>query len=153
MANCNIKKVIVDSFAIAEQVIKMRTKLLILCYVVLLACGKEERVPEDVLPKEKMVSFLIDIYVAEGKVQNLRVSRDSAIALFEVYEEKLFEEHDIDKDTYVKSMSYYYDHPQKLELIYETVLDSLNLKEQQLKEKKEDDLKSEEDKKKLTKER
>ncbi|ELR71815.1 hypothetical protein C900_02190 [Fulvivirga imtechensis AK7] len=100
-----------------------------------------------------MVSFLIDVYIAEGKVQNLRVPRDSAIAIFDVYEQKLLEKHGINKDTYVKSMSYYYDHPQKLELIYETVLDSLNLKEQQLREKKEEDVKLEEDKKKPTKER
>lgn len=122
----------------------MRTKILLLCYVVLMGCSKESELPEGVLPKEKMVPFLIDVYTAEGKIQNLRVSRDSATALFQVYEDQLFEIHDIDRDAYLKSMSYYYEQPKKMEDIYATVLDSLNLREQRLKEKR--DIEQEEEK-------
>lgn len=127
----------------------MRTKLLILCYAVLLACSGKDDVPEGVLPQDKMVPILIDVYVAEGKVQNLRVPRDSAAAIFEAYEERIFTTHEVDRQTYLNSLTYYYDQPKKLELIYEIVLDSLNLREQRLKEvaEKTDDKKKSVDKK------
>lgn len=113
---------------------QMKTKLLVLCYVLLVACSKEAKTPEGVLPKEKMVPLLIDIYIGEGKVNNMRISRDSSMAIFRVYEDSLFRKHQISDSIYRKSMTYYYSEPDQLEAIYETVLDSLNLREQQLKD-------------------
>lgn len=95
---------------------------------------KNNKLPEEVLTHEEMVPLILDIYIAEGRLTELRVKRDSSEQIFEVYEEKIFEKHGIDKETYKKSMTYYYDHPQGLEKIYETVLDSLNLWETRLKE-------------------
>lgn len=116
----------------------MKTKLFIICYVLLLlGCSKEGKVPDGVLTKDKMVPLLIDIYIGESRVNHLRLSRDSSMAIFDVYEEELFKQHEVTDSVYRRSMTYYYDHPKKLEEIYGIVLDSLNLREQQLKEKRE----------------
>lgn len=93
--------------------------------------------PKDVLTKEEMVPLLLDIYIGESKVNNLRLSRDSSMALFAVYEEELFKKYEVTDSTYRRSMTYYYNHPDKLEAIYGIVLDSLNLREQRLKENRE----------------
>lgn len=116
----------------------MKTKILLICYVLLLvACSKEDEAPDDLLPKDKMVPLLIDIYVGESRVNNLRLSRDSSMAIFEVYEGELFKQHEVTDSAYRRSMTYYYNHPKELEEIYGIVLDSLNLREQRLKEKRE----------------
>ncbi|MEX2335812.1 MAG: DUF4296 domain-containing protein [Fulvivirga sp.] len=116
----------------------MRTTLLLLCCMLLAACSDDEKVPEDILPKKKMVPLIIDVYVAESKVSNMGLSRDSSVAIFEVYEDTLFQKHGVEESVYRKSVSYYYDNPTKMEAIYETVLDSLNLREQRLKKARSD---------------
>ncbi|MBL6445978.1 DUF4296 domain-containing protein [Fulvivirga sp. 29W222] len=137
----------------------MKTKLLVICYVLLLvACSKEDDVPDDLLPKAEMVPLFIDIYIAESRVNNLRLSRDSSMAIFDVYEGELFKQHEVTDSVYYRSMTYYYNHPKQLEEIYSIVLDSLNLREQRLKEKREkeevrDDKKSGKEKKEIEEER
>lgn len=106
--------------------------------MLLAACSDDEKVPEDILPKKKMVPLIIDVYVAESKVSNMGLSRDSSVAIFEVYEDTLFQKHGVEESVYRKSVSYYYDNPTKMEAIYETVLDSLNLREQRLKKARSD---------------
>ena len=107
-----------------------------LLYSVLVGCSSDD-LPEGVLKEKEMVPILLDVYLAEGKVNELRVKRDSALILFEVYETKILEKYDLTDSAYTQSISYYYEHPIKLERIYETVLDSLNLLEKRLDESKE----------------
>lgn len=124
----------------------MRTTVLVLCYILLLGCSKD-KVPEDVLPKDKMISLVIDMYLAESKVSNLGLNRDSSLAIFEVYEDTLLQKHGVEESVYRQSFSYYYDNPDKMESIYEAVLDTLNLHEQRIKEMKDKKLDEEQDKK------
>ena len=131
----------------------MKTKILIICYILLLSCTKETKVPDDVLPKSKMVPLLIDIYIGESRVNNMRLSRDSSMAIFGVYEGELFKQHEVTDSVYRRSMSYYYSHPDQLEDIYAVVLDSLNLREQRLKEKREKEEVPDVEKKEKDKER
>ncbi|MCG8391228.1 MAG: DUF4296 domain-containing protein [Cytophagales bacterium] len=105
------------------------------------ACSSKEA-PVGVLTPEQMIPIFLDVYLAEGKVNEMRVKRDSSLALFEVYEQYIFEKHNVADSTYRLSMSYYYDHPDQLEMIYETVLDSLNLLEKRLEEKEKEELKN-----------
>ena len=108
----------------------------------LIGCG-DEGVPEGILSEQEMIPIILDVYLAEGKVNELRVKRDSALAIFEVYETKILEKYDLTDSVYSNSLRYYYDHPLKLESIYETVLDSLNLMEKRLDETKDADEKTE----------
>ncbi|MDX1627192.1 MAG: DUF4296 domain-containing protein [Fulvivirga sp.] len=100
---------------------------------VILAGCKDDR-PEEILTEEKMTGILLDIYSAEGKVSSLNIRRDSALAIFSVYEQKIFEQHGVEKDRYKQSLSYYYNHPEQLGRIYEGVLDSLNIRDKKIKE-------------------
>lgn len=61
------------------------------------------------------------------------MGRDTTLAIFEEYEELIFEKHNISKETYFNSLTYYYDHPKDLEGIYETIIDSLTLRESKIK--------------------
>ncbi len=113
-----------------------------LAFLTLFSCSKDDS-REGVLTQEQMVPIFLDIYIAEGKVNELHVKRDSALRIFEAYEQHIFDEHGISDSVYTHSLQYYYDHPDELEKIYETVLDSLNLMEKRLDESKEEEEKNE----------
>jgi len=113
----------------------IQTTAIFICYVFIIGCSEDK--PKDVLSQEQMTSFILDIYEGEGKITVLGVPRDSALTLFEAYEEKVFEKHGIAKERYTKSLSWYFDHPSELEVIYDNVLDSLNVTEQEIKKEEE----------------
>ena len=127
-----------------QEMNRKRMKCLIkACLVVLttalfVGCSSDD-VPEGILTEQQMVPILIDVYLAEGKVNELRLKRDSAITIFEVYEHKILETYSVNDSTYTNSLRYYFEHPLKMESIYETVLDSLTLMEKRLEETKEED--------------
>lgn len=111
------------------------TAYLLICFIGFVSC-KDDR-PKGILSEDKMTAILIDIYLGEGKVTRLNLKRDSSLIVFKLYEQKIYEKHQVDREAYEKSMSYYYDHPDEMEVIYDAVMDSLNMKEQQLKEARE----------------
>ncbi|MBL3656194.1 DUF4296 domain-containing protein [Fulvivirga sediminis] len=116
----------------------MKTKIFIICYLFLVGCSSSDDVPEGILHKDEMISIMLDMYLAEGKVNNLRITRDSSLAIFNAYEKALYDKHKVSDSVYRESLTYYYDHPIQLEMVYESVLDSLNLKQERLKQKKEE---------------
>ena len=113
----------------------LQTSILSICFILLIGC-KEER-PEGVLDKGTMTNIIIDVYIGEGKVSALNVKRDSSLRVFEAYEQLIYDKYAIEKSDYKQSVSYYYDNPEQLDEIYEAVMDSLNVREQKLKEEKE----------------
>ncbi len=98
-------------------------------------CKNDNELPEGIVSEAKMVELLEEIFMAENRLVNLKLNRDTTIAIFETYEQLIFEKHQIDPEQYKASLTYYYDHTDKLEAIYETLLDSLNVKESKLKSK------------------
>ncbi|MEO1099797.1 MAG: DUF4296 domain-containing protein, partial [Bacteroidota bacterium] len=115
---------------ISNSFLKQIQRLLLVSFIATYVSGCDgEEVPEGILSEEDMIPIMLDIYLAEGKVNELRVKRDSALAIFDVYEIKILEKYELTDSVYTNSLRYYYDNPLKLESIYETVLDSLNLME------------------------
>lgn len=99
------------------------------------ACEDSKTSPEGVLPKEKMISFLIDLHIAEARINDLNLRRDSAEKLFQVVEDSLFIKNGIENDTvYDNSYEYYLADIEGLDEIYSAVVDSLSLRERLSKE-------------------
>ncbi len=105
--------------------------LAIAAICLLSGCGRNHT-PSDILTEQEMAQLLIEIYLAEAKVLELHVSRDSAERVFVAYEQRLFEKMDVPEPKYKKSYQYYLDNPKRLERIYTAVVDSLNLREQRM---------------------
>ncbi len=103
-------------------------KLFLFVLLIVFACGNDEvEPPEGLLSKEKMISFLVDLHLAEAKIDLLRVKSDSARLLFKHYEKYLFEKHHIIDSVYYKSFEYYVKDLETMNEIYSAVLDSLNV--------------------------
>ena len=105
------------------------------CPVVLiifaLSC-ENRQVPEGVLTHDQMVTVMSELYIAEQKISSLGIKRDSLEQIAEVVQDKVFAKVGISDSVFRMSMNYYMDHPQELELIYTSLVDSLNLREQRI---------------------
>lgn len=107
----------------------MKKKFCLMVTCILFGCISEVKIPDDVMSKNEMISFLIDVHILEAKMGQLSLSRDSAYEVFSHFESEIFEQHEVDDSLYNKSLEFYYMNPEIMEEIYEAVLDSLSLYE------------------------
>lgn len=94
------------------------------------SCKKQEKIPEDILSKEKMVSLLIDLRIAEGRVATLTLGNDSSLNLFSEIEKSIFDKHEVDSLSYIKSYQHYLLLPRQALYITDAVIDSLKVLQQ-----------------------
>jgi len=102
--------------------------IMIVAAVVLGSC-MNDRKPDDVLNKEQMANFLIEVYLAEARLSTTIVVTDSARHIFESYEKVMLQRRGIPDSVLKKSYSYYLEHPKEMEEIMTAVIDSLSLRE------------------------
>ncbi len=99
------------------------------------SCGGEERkLPPNSLSKKKFTEVMIDVQLSEGmKNQRGMRERNLGVNAPEIYH-ALFEKHGITKESFLVTYNYYRAHPGEMELIYEAVLDSLNILDAEIKQ-------------------
>jgi hypothetical protein len=99
--------------------------------VLLMGCREETEVverPEELLSKPKMVSYLVDLHLAEAKLTYSDIrKRDSLEIAFRNYEQYLYEKHDIEEQAYKRSYEYYLSNMDEMNEIYSAVVDSLSV--------------------------
>jgi hypothetical protein len=82
---------------------------------------------DKIISREKMTGILTDVYLLEGYLLELQVSRpnirDSAAFFFQT----LFEKHDISYETFNKALSCYLLHRDDIEKIHEDILNQLSI--------------------------
>ena len=103
--------------------------LFIAIAIVVLGCVRKDKPPEDLISKEQMVSFLIDLHILEAKINTTRFPKDSVEIIFPEIEKELFKKHNISDTVYFKSYLYYLNNMFDMEEIYAAVVDSLSLRE------------------------
>lgn len=96
----------------------------------LVSCSTKDQIPAGVLDKAEMVQVLTEVYIAEEKVNRLALRSDSAKQVFEKMKKKIFYKAGVEDSVFKKSVNYYMEHPEEMELIYTALVDSLNLDEQ-----------------------
>jgi len=105
--------------------------------VLLLACGKETKLPSDVIPPEEMVGILVNIHQADAKVGNLKISEDSAFTVMRHYELFVWDQHGVSEEEYSRSQQWYLQHPDLYTKVYTEVVDSLSVLDEMAKAKPE----------------
>jgi hypothetical protein len=91
------------------------------------ACGGEQR-PAGVLDQQQMSSLLIELYLAESRINLQNVPKDSGYKYFVPFEDSLLTQRALSDSVLSKSYQYYLDHPEEFERVYAAVVDSLNLR-------------------------
>lgn len=88
-----------------------------------LSCSREEKMPKDLLPKEKMGTVLFEISMAESRLENYTfrdstVNRDSALR---VELDRVLVVHQLSQDGFRKSYDYYKMRPELMKEIMDTM--------------------------------
>ena len=84
--------------------------------------------PPQLLSKQQMTSFLIDLHLAEAKMNYIEMRKtDSLEIIFRNYEKYLMTQHGFTDSVYLKSYEYYLDHMELMDEIYSDVVDSLSV--------------------------
>jgi len=113
---------------------KQRCIVFVIAISGLMACKKETR-PQNVISPEEFSKVLVEVYLAEARMSSTSLSRDSAIKIFAPYEEKLFHQLGLPDSVVRETYQYYIDNPEQLEKIYDSVIDTLSLREKKLRTK------------------
>ena len=103
--------------------------LIVATVCMLISCGRP-KAPEGILTQPEMVKALMDIYLAEEKVNRLGLQRESATELFDSLKVRTFKKLELSDSTFKRSLNYYVGRPKEMELIYSALVDSLQLREQ-----------------------
>lgn len=85
---------------------------------------KESKTPENILSEEKMSAILIDMNLLEASISLSFIQEGESadnVPQFDVYKK-----HNITKKEFDESFKYYSSKPEKLDKIYERVLNELN---------------------------
>ncbi len=108
----------------------MKKLFLAFSLIWLLGCGKEkEEAPADLLPQGKLTSILADIHIAESRVEMMRISPDSAQVVFKRLQKEILNKHKVTDSQFLKTYTYYLNHVQALDKMYEGLVDSLGMRE------------------------
>ncbi len=98
--------------------------------VIGLGACQSDKEPEGILSKEQLSALFVEFYLAEVRIGNTTLVRDSALQLFLPFEESFLKEKGVSDSVLRKTYTYYFSNPSKLEQIYDAVIDTLSLREQ-----------------------
>ncbi|MBW8685468.1 DUF4296 domain-containing protein [Chitinophaga rhizophila] len=101
-------------------------RIIAVCLVLLItACGEADKVPADVLPKEKMRDVLLDMNLADSYAGleedgiSVVVSDSVRKERLKVYYRQILDLHKLTPQEFDHSFKYYESHPDKLKNIYD----------------------------------
>jgi len=92
-----------------------------------LAACRNNELPENILKEENIASVLLDIYVAEGRLNNHSATNFLPREIYPLYHQRILEKHHLTDSAYKKNMEYYLTNPVALNRVYDIMIDSLKL--------------------------
>lgn len=110
------------------------TGLICFLAIIILSSCRGETKPEGILTHAQMVDWIRAVYIAEARTSKYAPVPDSAYKYFLPYQDSLRVKKGISEEVLRESFKYYFGNPKELESIYETVIDSLSLQEQVLRQ-------------------
>jgi Domain of unknown function (DUF4296) len=118
----------VTTINLTKGVIPKTAILLVVSGFLLYSCKNDKQ--EGILSQKEFASLLVEFYVAEARLNTSPIVRDSAIRLFIPLEQAYLDKHRISNEILTNTYRYYLDHPDEFGRIYDSVIDTLSLREQ-----------------------
>ena len=109
----------------------MQKLWIIFLFIGTVSCHSDKK-PEGVLTQPQLSALLVEIYLAEARVDQVQVTKDSSIRFFLPFEEKLLKSKGVTDAALRETYTYYLSHPKELEQVYEAVIDTLAFREQRI---------------------
>lgn len=109
----------------------MKNLFSISLFFVLLSCGRsEEKVVEeptgDLLNHGEFISVIVDLQILQAHFHRLYIRPDLYATSLDSSSQLIFDEHDVTKEEFERTLSYYSSMTDSTYLIYEIALDSIN---------------------------
>ncbi len=81
--------------------------------------------PEKLIPKELMVSLLVQMQIAEVVVTNEAMQQGKSLARYKKYESHILAQHKLDTTVFRQNYEYYMGDVRRAEWVYTAMMDSL----------------------------
>lgn len=99
------------------------------CFFLLFSCKppkeEQEEIPSNIISEEQFISVLTDAYLGEG-ASGINIKNVSGEKYDSTYVFNPLLDHHITKNQFDSAITYYSNHPKKLKLIYDKVLERLS---------------------------
>ena len=105
----------------------MRTLNLMFMLLLLFAsCENRYPKPKGMLSEDKMVDILVDVHLTEAILLNESSYGANADSLTPYFNARLFHKHQVSRETFERSLSYYTHHPEEMNSMYEKVFNRIS---------------------------
>lgn len=99
--------------------------------LLLFSCSQKKEIPENIIPKEKMVQILADMYQTEAVLTNLDHKRgDNTLILKNTYLPIILKEYEVSSSDYDSSYTWYMSDKDEAINLIQSVKDSLEKRQQ-----------------------
>lgn len=88
-----------------------------------LACSQRKEVTTSPIAKDKMVAILADIHLLEAQHQGNQLNEKGRVYNTIVGYEKIFHKHSVTAEQFYDAFSYYKNHPEEMDELYQEVID------------------------------
>jgi hypothetical protein len=95
------------------------------------SCGKPKK-PPGILGERELSDLIVEMYVAEARLSIMAKPADTSAAYFQPFEEAFLKRKKLSRKVLKETYRYYLDHPSEFEKIYDTVIDTLSLRERRV---------------------
>ncbi|NBG65149.1 DUF4296 domain-containing protein [Acidiluteibacter ferrifornacis] len=96
--------------------------LLILCF----GCESSDKLPQFVVSKDEMIEIITDVQIAESYIKLKFAVRNDSVQLTDSIYNAIYRKHNLTKEAYDSSFSYYVNRPEILQEIYEAAIINLS---------------------------
>ncbi|MCK4661745.1 MAG: DUF4296 domain-containing protein [Bacteroidales bacterium] len=105
-------------------------KILKLIFIVILfsGCGQNRirNIPEDIIPRDSMISLMVDIHLADGILSVKKFNSHKHKYQIESYYAYILQKHSYTREQYDSSVVFYSNYPEEYDIMYEEVLTELS---------------------------
>lgn len=85
------------------------------------------------VPREKMVQILADVHTREAQIERAVVYPDTALMIFNREKKLILENYGVSEQQFKDTYKYYLDNVEAMDKLYETIIDTLSVRETKLK--------------------
>ncbi|RIJ41782.1 DUF4296 domain-containing protein [Pontibacter oryzae] len=108
----------------------MKKLFCILFCLSLLGCQRQnDKKPDNLIPESKLVPILADIHMTEALIESNVIYPDTALMVFNKEQEEIFEKYGVTSESFKETYRYYLQNLTEMDALYETVVDTLSLRE------------------------
>ncbi len=121
------------------QKIQVRSRYCLLLLMAILAVSCVHRRYGEIIPPKKFVNVLVDIHLADGiAVENMSHAKGAKLDSASLYG-SVFSKYDITRTIFDSTMSFYSEHPDDFQKVYNKVTAKLKLMENELNARQEEE--------------